>query len=42
MLSKKSQTALRQISCRKTKHATIARRYAHRPVAEVAGEFIAL
>jgi hypothetical protein len=26
----------------KTKHATIARRYALRPIAEVTGEFIAL
>jgi uncharacterized protein (DUF2235 family) len=42
MLSKKSQPALRLISCRKTKHATIARRYALRPVVEVTGEFIAL
>src|SRR5229473_2536581 len=42
MLSKKSQAALRLISRRKTKHATIARRYALRPVAEVTGEFIAL
>jgi hypothetical protein len=35
MLSKKSQTDLRPISCRKTKHATIARRYALSRVAEV-------
>jgi hypothetical protein len=42
MLSKKSQTALQLISRRKTKHATIARRYGLRPIAEVAGEFIAL
>jgi len=35
-------TALRLISCRKTKHATTAHRYPLRPVAEVAGEFIAL
>jgi hypothetical protein len=42
MLSKKSQTALRLISRRKTKHATIACRYALRHVAEVTSEFIAL
>jgi hypothetical protein len=41
MLSKKSQTDLRPISCRKTKHATIARRYALRRVAEFTGEFVA-
>jgi hypothetical protein len=42
MLSKKSQTALRLISRRKKKQATIPRRYAIRPVAELTGEFIAL
>jgi hypothetical protein len=42
MLSKKSQTALRLISRRKANHATIDRRYALRPVAEVTGEFIVL
>ena len=41
MLSKKSQTALRLISRRKTNHATIVRRYAPKPVTEVTGEFIA-
>jgi len=41
-LSKKSQTALQLISRRKTKRATIARRYALRPIAEVTGEFIVL
>jgi hypothetical protein len=40
--AKKSQTALRLISRRKTNHATIVRRYAPRPVTEVTGEFIAL
>ena len=40
MLSKNSQIALRLISCRKTKHAMIARRDALRPVAEVTGEFM--
>ena len=39
MLSKKSQTASRLISRRKTNHAVIVRRYAPRPVT---GEFIAL
>jgi hypothetical protein len=42
MLSKKSQTASRLISRRKTKHAMIVRRYAPRPVTKVTGEFIAL
>ena len=42
MLWKKSQTALRLISRRKTNHATIVRRYAPRPVTDVTGEFIAL
>jgi hypothetical protein len=37
MLSKKSQTALRLISRRKTNHATIVRRYAPTPVTEVTG-----
>jgi hypothetical protein len=40
MLSKKSQTALRLISRRRTKHATIVRRYAPRPVAEVQSSVI--
>jgi hypothetical protein len=42
LLSKKSQTALWLISCRKTKHATIVRRYALRRAVEVTSEFIAL
>ena len=42
MLSKKSQTASRLISRRKTNHAMIVRRYAPRLVTKVTGEFIAL
>ena len=41
-MSKKSQTASRVIFTPKANHATIDRRYALRPVAEVTGEFIAL
>src|SRR5215469_6783663 len=42
MLSKKPQPASRLISCRKTKHAMIARRDALRPVAKVTGKFISV